>query len=243
MRFCKPYILLVLMISLLATGCALRHPKQTYHATKHPFLQPLDFKYLTLYTSITYSHGPISYPLRLQFRMQRDKLIWFSATTPWGIEIARGRISPTAVEVINHLEHTYTSYDYASLQAICQCPCNYALIQAILLGELPDGYSNRTITLQNDTTLIQQQKGFWQLEAMVKGDLGKIGTLSVIDRLTQDRLVVDYERFKSYPQGLLFRDATLYLGKFIFKMSHTQVRWSDKKLRFPFIIPLQYAKA
>jgi hypothetical protein len=236
------YFGVFLLIGLTLQACHMSRFKPSRLREQHLPSQSLDFQFLTLNASISCFHGSSQYKLRVQFRIQRDNLIWFSARTPWGLEVARGMITPTAVELIDHLHHTYTLYDYATLQAQWQCPCNYDIMQAILLGELPKAYSNQGSMQKNECTIIQQQKGMWKLEATINKAIGKIEHLKFLDLLTHEQCQAHYKNFKVYPQGLLFRHAQLYLGNLIVELSLTSAHWSDQALNFPFSIPRQYVK-
>jgi hypothetical protein len=236
------YFWVILLTSLTLQACHLTRFKPSRLKDPHSLSQPVEFQYLTINSSISCFDGSSHHQLRVQFRFQRGSLIWFSARTPWGLEVARGMITPTAVKLIDHLHRTYTIYDYAALQAQWQCPCSYDILQAILLGELPDAYNNRESRQTNEYTIIQQQKGTWKLEATINKAIGRIEHLKFLDVLTQAQCQAHYREFKVYPQGSLFRHAQLYLGNLIVELSHTSVHGSDQALNFPFSIPRQYVK-
>jgi Domain of unknown function (DUF4292) len=232
-----------LLMGLMLQACHISRFRASKNQAQHSISHPLDFEYLTINASTSFSHESNHHKLRVQFRIQRNNLIWFSARTPWGLEVARGLLTPTSVEVIDHLHHTYTVYDYANLQAQWQFPGNYYIIQAILLGELPDTHNDQAIRQINEHSIIQQQKDTWKLEATVKNGLGKIESLILSDWMTQTECRVYYSAFKVYPQGLLFRYAQLFFRDLVVNMTYSSVHWSDKALDFPFSIPRHYVKS
>jgi len=241
-RLAKQYGLATLVVSCLLQACYVERFSQATHTPTHHPIQPLAFQYLTLTTSIQGCMGENSYKIRVQFRIQQGKLIWFSAMAPWGLEIARGIISPTEIRVINHLQRSYTVYDYPTLQTQWHCPCSYGLIQAILLGELPYPYSGQ-LSIQPELLFIQVQKGTWEIKATRHSRLGKIERLIVVDQLTQDQCKIKYQQFKPYQAGFIWEAAQLYIGNLLLDMRHISIYRSDKPLDFPFTIPWKYAQS
>lgn len=230
----------ICLISILLQACQIRKAQTATNQPPTRFPQPFNFYYLTIHASLHIADGPIQYRWRVQFRIQRDKLIWFSVTTPWGIEVARGCLTPNCIEIINHLQHTYTKEYYPSLQAKWQLPCSYDFLQAILLGDLPTQYSNFKEYPAKEYTIIQQKEGPWSLQALIKNSLGKIANWHLRHALTQAQCSVYYEQFETYPPGLLFKHARLYLAGLVMQLTYNRIQCTEKKLKFPFRIPKQY---
>lgn len=206
-------------------------------------IQPFKAHQLILHASITIQDGTKQYKLRVQWRIERAKLIWVSIRIPWGLEIARARITPSHLELINHIARTHSRYDYATLQAKWPCPFTYHFLEAILLGELPNDFNHlEAEEPRYGYTIIHQEKDGWSLAAAVKNAIGKIAHWHLTNKLTQDCCSVAYEKFKPYLPGLLFEHAHLRLGHIALHITYTRVQWSKKKLKFPFSVPTKYAK-
>ena len=238
----KPSFLLVFIIGCLLQACYTVRLTQTTQKHTQQLLEPLHFTYLTINASIKYTQGTTKYNLRVQFRMHKDHIIWFSAALPWGIEVARGMITPTQVKLMNHLQHTYTVYDYPTLQAQLHGPCSYNLIQAILLGELPAIPNKNKILQAGQHITIQWPQGQWQAIATMNRTTRQVEKMVITDPLTQNQCMVAYKNWKQYQCGLLFRDAQLCVGNFIVGITHKSIHSTHKKLNFPFTIPCKYVQ-
>jgi hypothetical protein len=239
-RFKHGYFLWALMTSLVFQACHIRQLQPSKSQVQR--IQPHPFHCLIIHSSINIKNGTNQYKLHVQFRIQRDKLIWFSVKTPWGIEVARGRITSQAIEVINHLERVYTIYNYTSLQEKWGFPCNYAFIQALLLGKLPADFSHLEEKKANAYTTILQRKGEWILEAIINDMIGKVERWEMVNELTQDRCSIHYQQLTPYPAAILFKHTQLEIGHLSMHITYTQVQGCKKKLMFPFRIPEKYAK-
>lgn len=210
-------------------------------------VQPLDFEYLALSTTISYHQpGQAQYSAYVKFRLQKNQCIWFSVLGPWGIELLRGTITPIGITLLNHMHKTYHVYDYATLQAVWPGPWDYDLVQATLLGELARAYTAQEVVQESaQEAVIRQKKGAWMLTHLVSPPLGKLEKL--IAKGPQGSLIAAYQQFKPYPGGLLFKEATFtwYDGTSpatTVKLAKLKAHWTEKPLRFPFVIPATYEK-
>jgi hypothetical protein len=236
------YFLWILMLGLAVEACAIKRMQPSLRASPCQLIQPFKAKHLTIHASIKIQAVSKQHKLRMQWRIQRNKLIWVSIATPWGLEIARARITPKRIELINHVARTYSSYDYTTIQAKWQCPFTYDFLEAILLGELPADFIHVKEEHAHGYTIIRQAKNVWALQAAVKNAIGKIVHWDLVNSLTQDRCQVSYQAFKPYLPGLLFKHAHLSANHVAVHMTYTRVQWAKKSFQFPFSIPTKYAK-
>ena len=237
---------------LIGAGCwqsCLFLPQKSPVSHERP-IQALDFEYLTLHATISYrQEGQSQRSAQVRLRLQKDQCIWWSVLGPLGIEILRGMATPTGVTLLNRTQKTYHIYDYATLQSLWPGPWNYALIQALLLGELARAHKPREVIQSNaQEIVIQQQIGAWMLNHLVNRDLGKLERL--VAKGPRGTFIADYHQFKAYQEGLLFKKAAFnwYYGTtttspaMTVKLAGLRPRWSQKPLRFPFVIPANYEK-
>ena len=219
--------------------------------TDECLVQTLDFEYLKIGTTIGYIDHTHRYSSAyVNFRIKKDSLIWFSVLTPWGIEILRGIITSQGITLLNHMQKAYYVYDYATLRVLYPGPWDYALLQALLLGELAHSSSINEVIEQNaQHTVIQQQRKAWTLTHFIDPSLRKVEKL--IATAIQGSFVASYEQFRSYQgDSLLFRRATLGWYRctdptqpaMTIILKNRKVQWPKKPLHFPFSIPVQYEK-
>jgi hypothetical protein len=199
-------------------------------------------KYISITTKANYQTKTNNYKCNIKLRIERDRLIWFSITHSWGVEVLRGRITPTRIELINYVDKSYQMYDYAGLQTHWHIPCSYSLIQATLLGELHGLEKESVISRINNQIIIQQQKKLWKCLATLYHGTKKLASLSVVDSLSQHAWHVSYEYKKGYQQDFLFCNLKAYFTTFKVFLQYTDISFSKQPLSFPFNIPQQYDK-
>ena len=243
----------VISFWILVWACcfqACRPVPQKKLGTDECLVPPLDFEYLKIGTTIGYRDHTHHYSsAHVHFRIKKDSLIWFSVLAPWGIEIMRGIITPTGITLLNRTQKVCYIHDYATLRAFWPGPWDYALLQALLLGELARAATPHEIIAQNaQHTVIQQQKGAWTLTHFINPLLGKVE--KIIATAIQGSFLISYNQFKPCQGGLFFRRATLswydrttpVQAALTLTLKGTKVQWPTKPLRFPFSIPAQYEK-
>ena len=182
------------------------------------------------------------------FRIKKDHLIWFSILAPWGIEVLRGLITPAGITLLNHIQKAYYVYDYATLRALWPVPWNYALLQALLLGELANASTPQKFMQKNARPVVIQQKEAWTLTHFIHPTLKKVEKL--VAATGQGTCVATYSQFKPYQGGLLSRRAILtwYCCTAPIQPAMTLIlkgikpQWPKKVLCFPFSIPASYEK-
>jgi Domain of unknown function (DUF4292) len=214
------------------------------------FVQSLDFDYLKIDASIAYQdHAYRRGNAHVKLRIKKDHIIWFSVLGPWGIEILRGVATPVGVTLLNRIQKTYAIYDYATLSTLWPGPWDYALLQALLLGELVHTPNPHKVVQQHaQQTVIQQQKEAWTLTHCINPTLKKVAKLVALS--SQGSWQVTYDQFKPCQGGLLSRRAILtwYCRTTPTKPAMTltlkamKPQWPTKALHFPCSIPVQYEK-
>ena len=238
---------------LLVWGCcwqACRPVPQKSPVLGDRLVQPLDFEYLKLGASIlcvTDEHQYSSAYIR--FRIHKDQCIWFSVSVAWGVEVMRGMVTPKDITLVNHIQQVYHVYDYAALGTAGAGPWDYALLQAVLLGELTRAYTAQEV-IQEDAqqAMIQQHKAPWVINHLVNPALGKVEKL--VASTLSGKLIAVYDQFKPYPGGLLFRQAKVHwypcpapaAPTLQVTLRRAKARWPKKPLSFPFSIPKHYEK-
>lgn len=234
------YSLILLLVSTLQACCTNTFSKSY---DKQLLTQPLDFTYLNISSYINYQAGKQRCQLRVKFRIQKNQVIWFSVLGPYGIEVARGILTPTKVQWINRVQRVYQVCDYPTLQAQLHCPFSYDVAQAILLGEIPFPYKAPASLAQGrGFKMVQQQVGRWRLTATIDQSTQRLSKVSIMDIDTQAQCTGYYKHWQKYQRCALFRNAQIDLGKNTIHIVHASVHCTQKPLNFPFTIPPQYEK-
>ncbi|MHA7877745.1 MAG: DUF4292 domain-containing protein [Bacteroidota bacterium] len=214
------------------------------------WVQALAFEYLKINAKASYQdHTHRSASVHIKLRIKKDCMIWFSVSAPWGLEILRGTITPTNITLLNHMQQTYYTDDYTNLRTLWPGPWDYALLQALLLGELPHT-STPCKVIQHDTQqiLLQQEKTIWPMTHLINPALRKAEKLIAVAQ--KGNLVALYSLFKTFHGGLLYRKAILTWyyhatpeqPAMTLTLKDIRPQWPQGSLRFPLAIPAHYEK-
>lgn len=224
---------------------------QKHVRNQAPIVQTLAGNYLKLAATISYQYRDVqqqhSSSASIKFRIKKDACIWFAVSSHWGIEVLRGMITPKGVTLLNHMQHSYCTYDYATLQVLWPGPWDYKLLQCLLLGEPIDTDELHEV-LQHDEqqVRIQQQQGVWRLTHFMHPTLKRIDKL--VAKTMHRSLIVTYQHMP-YHQGGLFKrvtwlyhdhDTLMQMRRICLQLKNVRVQWSKQALSFPFSIPRSY---
>ncbi len=174
-----------LMIMTCCQGCLLQR-KATRPAAA------LNFEYLTLSAAVCYACGNQSQgAARIHFRIHHNHYIGFTVVGPMGMQLLRGKATPTHVTLLYPLQQTYAVYTYEQLANQWPGPWSYATLQAWLLGEvLPEG-------------------SHW-----MQTRSGKVTEQRI--RTPRGRLVAHYGRFRPLMDSLFWSKATFVVYEGIY---------------------------
>jgi hypothetical protein len=202
----------------------------------------LNEKYIAINAVLNYTTADNAYKCNLKIQIERDRIIWFSATHGWGVELVRGRITPAGIEIINHIEKSYQIYDYSSLQLSWQIPCNYMLIQSILLAEIPNTGINLKIKESQKFIVVQQRQALFNILARIYKNIQKLESLTITDNITFHKGAIYYEYKKINTQNFLFSHAKVHFKMFDLNLEYRKVTLPKQPLLFPFKVPQCYVK-
>ena len=229
------YITFLIIVVNLLQGCRINNKLLTFTSSS---LTSNQAKYITIYAKMCYQEEDRSVSCNLKLQIHKEKFIGLSITHTWGIELVRGIITPTGIELINHIDKTYTKYNYTTIQNIWQLPCNYDLIQTILLGELSNAVPK---TIQGEKIIIQQNS--WKFLATMHKKTNRLYKLDLKDTLTNHILQIVYNyKNKRHAKNILFQEATAYFGKVKIYLQYQKIQLTNNPFAFYFKVPQQYDK-
>lgn len=136
-RLCLFFGLLLLLISscnnLRQTSSSTRDRSADF-LIQHLAQNQIDAQWLDARARIAYSDEHMSVRGSALIRWQRDKVLWMSMRK-LGFEVARVKITPDSVYVIDRINNQYGIYDLQYLSESYQLPADFQLLQTIMLGE------------------------------------------------------------------------------------------------------------
>lgn len=106
-----------------------------------------EFKTISGSVLASYDDGKNSQSISLNFRMEKDKAIWFSA--PLGI--AKAYITPEKASYYNRLDNTYFDGDFSYISKLLGYEVTFENIQNLLLGQSVYTLNKNAERLQSDT--------------------------------------------------------------------------------------------
>ena len=213
----------------------------------------IDFRYLTAKSKISFKSPEQDIDnANINIRVRKDSLIWLSVNK-LGIEAVRGLITRDSITIIDKIHREYTVYDFPTLSRQFNFEMNFALLQALIVGNLPlPKRPAQKIKNERDYLLLRQSEGKVLVENYIGEQDRKLKKLMVTEQPTKNTLRLDYEDFTSLNNFLFPYTSLVTLdyksksdGQFyqtLLRIKHNKVELVDKNPGFPFTIPANYQR-
>lgn len=205
--------------------------------------QTADFKTFQAKVKIDFTDGDKSNGVTVNFRMEKDKVIWLSA--PLGA--ARAMITPEKVSYYNKLENEYFDGDYALLSELLGIDLDFEKVQNLLLGEaLFDLDEGVYLASNDDVSYIlqpQNQKPIFEIFYLLNPGHFKLDSQQLSQSLEKRFLQIDYKIYQ-----LVNKDIFPEVVNIIAVEDNSEVKIDlefksvtlNEDVRFPFEIPLGF---
>lgn len=230
------YLGSILLLVFTLHSCCLPTKPRSCQTYKQPIEAMMAAPYVAIQAKLNYSSAGKSYKGYLKIHIHRDERIWVSVTHGWGGELGRCNITPAGIEVINRVNRTYQHYSYSQLQADWQLSCDYDLIQALLLGQLPHPIAPSEPSSKKYQAICQVH-GNYVCTGTVERRSQQLVTLCTVDPLLGDRWCISYKYKRACPQDLLFSEADAFFALFSCNLQYQGIHFSTQPLISPFNIP------
>lgn len=204
-----------------------------------------DFKTLQSKLKITYSEGDKKQSHTVSYRMEKDKVLWMSAT----FGVIRAKITPEAVAFYNKLDNTYFEGDFEYFSQLLGTDLDFEKVQNIILGEalfnLKD--ENYKLSLFEGNYLLQpkNQRELFEIFFHVNPSLFKVTRQELSQMAEKRQLLIDYLAHQEIDNQVLpehvkviaVEDTKEMIAELEFKSVSL-----NENLRFPFKIPSGFKK-
>lgn len=209
----------------------------------------LNFKYLSSNSKIDFTDGTNEEKFKTTLRIRKDSLIWLSLQANVGVEGMRIMIDKDSIRFLNYQAKTYQSFSFEQLSEQYGISLNYALCQAILIGEMPiKEFDEKRVLKDTSHYIIRQRMKFLQVDNYLRLQDSQMEKLWVSDTERGSQLQILYSDFQPLAEGLFpdknqitlnYRNAQ---GVFQLKLDidHKKTKISDIPLDFPFSVPKKY---
>lgn len=214
-------------------------------------LVDVDFDYLSTRTKFKYKNLEAKTKATADIRIKRDSLIWFRLTNGVGIEGARGIITQDSIQLIDRINKTAYVRSFDELSQELNFQFNFALFQAVLVGELPVEISrDDDIDKQNNDFILTQREGDLTVVNKISFKTRRLENLVASTFENKNTLELKYNEFRPLNDKPFAYKAMMILTYFqegkkeqaTIDIEHNRARIEIRPLKFPFNIPDKYER-
>ena len=245
----KRIFLIIIVIASFAAGCSKKANISKFSKKNKLEVQNLDFEYLNSRAKVRYDDGSKRVNLNANIRVKKDSIIWVSLSPVFGIEVARGIITPDSLVLVNRIDQEYEVHNYTSLSKRFNFNIDFELIQSMLLGNMPEGIATEDkLRKQKDQLLIKQLIGHYSIENYISAETMKLKKVFIEEVPTHNTLHFEYDNFNVVEKNVFPFSSNILLSyntetsKSYTKIDidHSRVNLQKENLSFPFDIPEKY---
>lgn len=204
--------------------------------------QKQDVKFRTMQSKVKveYNQGDRSESYTINLRMEKDKIIWMSAT----LGIVRAKITPDKVSFYNKLDNTYFDGDFSLISDFLGTDLNFSNVQRLLLGEAifdlsSSGY-NSEIHEESYVLFPENQNSLYEIFFLLNPSHFKMDSQQLAQPLERRMLQIDYKNYQQVQRQILPESIKVIAlendEETIVNMEFRSVSLNHE-LRFPFRIP------
>jgi hypothetical protein len=214
-----------------------------------------DYIWLTYKTRLTYQSENTSFDnANLALRIQKDSVIWFSATH-LGFEVARAMFDKDSVKLLNRFQKEYMSSDYNQLSNKLGFWLTYPRLQALLTGDViyDIGEDKKWFYKNDSSAFFTGTEAFLKVNTEVLKDRGRPLQTVVADTRSNNLLKVTNKDFSRTGASLLPMQTFVEIFKLNSSMEvdrkgisvelkHQRIDTLSTAPGFPFSIPSNYRR-
>jgi len=214
-------------------------------------IQQLDFNYLSIKSKIELKETHKTTNVTALLRIKKDSIIWFNLSGALGVQGMRGIITRDSVFIINRVAKEYSIYSFNDVAKEFNFPIDFALIQAMIVGNMPKpNEEDQLIEHDGNQYIIKQNINSILIDNYIDDSNMKVVEVQVTEKETDNSLKLLYKDFREINNQAFPFSAFISLihhnefGQLETQMTinHSRVEVPEKELKFPFNIPNKYAK-
>ena len=202
--------------------------------------QAFKFKTMQSKVKVEYIQGDKSQSHSINLRMEKDKIIWLSAT----LGVVRAKITPEKVSYYNKLDNTYFDGDFALISDFLGTDLNFENVQNLLLGEALFNLDNQRFDSDiHESSYVlypSDQDALYEIFLLLNPGHFKMDSQQLAQPLEQRMLQIDYTHYQEINRQILPENIRVIAleqdEETIVNMEFRSVSLNSE-LRFPFRIP------
>lgn len=216
-------------------------------------IQEFAFDYLTAKSKFSFKSNAQDFDnTNVNIRIKKDSVIWISVTGV-GFEIARGLITPDSIVFMDKFHKDYFVFNYEQLSKQYNFDLNFALLQSIIIGNLPfPPNENDAVARENDFFLLKQTFSRLNIDNYIGVSNLKLTRLKALEMPTNNTFNIEYEDFKEVKPFLFPFESFIKLDvrspkdqkiyNTTMHIKHSKVEIVAQNPGFPFSVPSSYTR-
>lgn len=216
-------------------------------------INQIEFDYLTAKSKFSFESKNQNFDnTNVNIRIKRDSIIWISVTGV-GLEVARGIITPDSIVFMDKIHRDYFVFNYQQLSKQYNFDLNFALLQSIIVGNLPFPQQPESrFVKNNDFYVLKQIKDRLEVDNYIGESNLKLSRLLATEVPTQNTFTLDYEDFREVSNALFPFTSIIHLNvksaqdqqvkQTNMRIKHSKVELVSQSPGFPFNVPSGYKR-
>ncbi len=206
----------------------------------------IDYKTFAGKARMHYESGDQKQDFTANIRIQKDKVIWVSATALGGIvQVARIYITPDSFKMVNYLEKSVTMMTMRQAESLLPTPMDYTVLQNIIVGNVLSKSNNVTDaisfpgawSIQADNPDYIQQVTYNKTDSTIRSEQFRDKKAGGPQAMIQyGNYVMADNRLFAFSRAINMSNAGM---QYFLDMNYTNMDF-DRVLEFPFSIPKNY---
>lgn len=245
----KNNIFFVFTLLILLISCKDRGQKSTKSLLK---INDVTFFSFATKAKIHYKDNSQSVRCTGNIRMQKDSIIWISATY-LGFEVGRIKLTTDSVYILNKMKGEYTVRDFKQFGKQMNVNVDFPSIQAIFLGnQALKQQGNEKLLKGKEFHLLTREIANFILDYKVNTQNLKIEKFIINEKESSNKTTVNYSNFKEVDGKLIPTSAKIHVEytdttqldpyESNISFNYFKSSFSDSTLNYPFHVSSRYTK-
>jgi len=205
------------------------------------------FNYLTTKAHIDFLSPDQNLSTPAQVKIKQDSAIWISVTPALGIEMMKIVIRKDSVFMLNRIKKEYYAGSFDLIREQLGLNVNYALIEKLLLGNIPlKSSSNEKLTKTETHYILEQMLKEFTLTNEISKQNARMDKLVIDAGEETGKTTILYANFEPVNNVDFANHITLLQGlatkRTQIDIKYNKVKISDEPISMPFTIPNNYEK-
>jgi hypothetical protein len=205
-------------------------------------IQESNYNYLACKGECNYNDGKNSYDFDIQLEMEKGKFIYIRATYLLGIEVAKLYITPSQIQIVNHLEKSNTIASFEYLKKLSAANLQFQNLENMILGNaiFEQNANNSNIDSTDSQYILKSMvEGAMQQCFYGKNKIAKLELCKLENEVKNQKFEIKYQEYTAngtefYPSELAINiRAEKSLGCLMKLFNFAYEKKKDPQIRVP----------